>query len=321
MGGAAAVFGGVVSVADALAVGCGCGSAVSATSVSSADACSASSCCAALLEALSLQRLAQAPPRSGRAWVPVWRCPVWRWRRWRVRPAQRPPGEPRSRVRRRTRSWRRPAPADKPPAHNRPSARSRAAATDAQFAVWAVSGGIVAGGSAWAAAGDVVSTGAAAGGSAGTLASAHDGSSGGACVGAALALGATGEDAAAGIRGAESATLRLPGAAAAVVGSPEGCQPTGGITCTMLPQRGQLRMLPTADSSLTLSRARHVVHWMPKSSTICWPVEGRCRNRRQFQYSASAAAMRSRARAFSRKYPRQRRPGAARSAGRRPPEW
>jgi hypothetical protein len=36
-------------------------------------------------------------------------------------------------------------------------------------------------------------------------------------------------------------------------------QSTGGATCTMLPQRGQFRMLPTNDSSLTLSRARQVV--------------------------------------------------------------
>ena len=38
------------------------------------------------------------------------------------------------------------------------------------------------------------------------------------------------------------------------------CQPTGGTICTMLPHLGQATMSPMADSSLTLSRAWHVVH-------------------------------------------------------------
>jgi hypothetical protein len=37
-------------------------------------------------------------------------------------------------------------------------------------------------------------------------------------------------------------------------------QPTGGTICTMLPHLGHARIWPMTDSSLTLSRTRHVVH-------------------------------------------------------------
>jgi len=53
-------------------------------------------------------------------------------------------------------------------------------------------------------------------------------------------------------------------------------QPGGGTTCTKLPHFGQSRISPIADSSWTLSRAWHVVHWIAKSSTrgCSWEAMG-----------------------------------------------
>lgn len=54
------------------------------------------------------------------------------------------------------------------------------------------------------------------------------------------------------------------GVAAATIGADsvdvERAQPTGGTTCTMLPHLGHMRISPITDPSLTLSRARQVVH-------------------------------------------------------------
>jgi hypothetical protein len=51
--------------------------------------------------------------------------------------------------------------------------------------------------------------------------------------------------------------------------------PGGGTTWTMLSHLGQVRMAPMAESSNTLSRARHVVHWIEKSgSTTIGPRAG-----------------------------------------------
>jgi hypothetical protein len=55
------------------------------------------------------------------------------------------------------------------------------------------------------------------------------------------------------------ADLSLSGTSA-VMRAIAALQPTGGTTCTMLWHLGQARMSPITDSSLTLSRARQVVH-------------------------------------------------------------
>jgi hypothetical protein len=85
------------------------------------------------------------------------------------------------------------------------------------------------------------------------------------------------------------ALVELPAAPAMTELSDE-FQSTGGTTCTMLPQRGQFRMLPTTDSSLTLSRARQVVQCRVNGSTYGSREkgDGGKPNRRWslFQYSA-----------------------------------
>jgi hypothetical protein len=58
----------------------------------------------------------------------------------------------------------------------------------------------------------------------------------------------------AGLAGAKTSAI------GAVVTGDDRFQSTGGTICTMLPHLGQARISPITDSSLTLSRARQVVH-------------------------------------------------------------
>jgi len=64
--------------------------------------------------------------------------------------------------------------------------------------------------------------------------------------------------------GGAAGLMRSAGATVAVT---DLLHPRGGTTCTMLPHLGQARISPRTESSLTLSRARQVVHSIVNNST------------------------------------------------------
>jgi hypothetical protein len=154
-------------------------------------------------------------------------------------------------------------PADNPPTQIKPSPRNHAAAEANQFVPASSTTASSAVATSFAAeAGATGTGGATVAGALAVLAFGNCGGAGGGTFANAACAVDNGSD-----NVIEDSVAIVLAAATGATPPSDDFQSTGGTTCTMLPQRGQFKMLPTTDSSLTLSRARQVVQCTVNGST------------------------------------------------------